>query len=205
MKQLFSGSTATWVLRAQADDVWHVTCDMWRVTAACSGDVRQWGNNDDRRQKNSSGEKWQIQHGEWWEQQRRWFGFGPKQAVALRLWRDTWRQRWISCNRQQRRVQQGKRYNRQRFGFGPKWQLRRWQERWYDDDTVARTDDDRGLQLQNNTHNDEGYRVCVRIHTLGLIRWPRRMDGCEPGPNVMGLQGTSTNYLSVGRTSIYQN
>ena len=84
------------------------------------------------------------------------------------------------------------------------WQLRRWQERQCDDNTTARTDDNRGLQLQNNTHNDEGYRVCVRIRMLCSIGWPQRRDWCEPGPNAMKLQGTSTKYLSVGRTSIYQ-
>ena len=36
--------------------------------------------------------------------------------------------------------------------------------------TTVRTDDDRGLQLQNNTHNDEGYRVCVRIRAPCSIR-----------------------------------
>ena len=55
--------------------------------------------------------------------------------------------------------------------------------KWYDGDgddnnlalapmaitTTARMDDDRGLQLQNNTHNDKGYRVCVRIHVPSSI------------------------------------
>ena len=38
-------------------------------------------------------------------------------------------------------------------------------------DTTVRTDSDRGQQLQDDTHNDEDYRVCVRIHT------PRDHDG----------------------------
>ena len=52
-------------------------------------------------------------------------------------------------------------------------------EQQCDDDTTMRTGDDRGLQLQNNMHNDKGHRICVRIHTLGSIRWPRRRMGAN--------------------------
>ena len=50
MKQLFSGSTATWVLRAQADDVWHVTCDssmQWR----CAAVGKQWWPTTEEQQR----------------------------------------------------------------------------------------------------------------------------------------------------------
>ena len=40
-----------------------------------------------------------------------------------------------------------------------------------DDNTTVRMDSDRGQQLQDDMHNDEDYRVCVRI------RAPRDHDG----------------------------
>ena len=32
------------------------------------------------------------------------------------------------------------------------------------DDTMVRMDSDRGQQLEDETHNDKGYHICVRIH-----------------------------------------
>ena len=40
-----------------------------------------------------------------------------------------------------------------------------------DDGTTVRTDSDRDQQLQDDMHDDEGYRVCVRI------RVPRDHNG----------------------------
>ena len=39
------------------------------------------------------------------------------------------------------------------------------------DDMMVGTDSDRGQQLQDDMHNDKGYRICVRIHM------PRDHDG----------------------------
>ena len=68
------------------------------------------------------------------------FGFGPKRQL-----------RW---------------HGDDGFGFGPKWQLRRNNGNnggdGGDDDDITAT----LQQLQDDTHDDEGYRVCVRIHAL---------------------------------------
>ena len=68
------------------------------------------------------------------------FGFGPKRQL-----------RW---------------HGDDGFGFGPKWQLQQNNgndrgDRGDDNDITAMLQ-----QLQDDTHDDEGYCICVRIRTL---------------------------------------
>ena len=69
------------------------------------------------------------------------------------------------------------------------------------DDKTVRMDSNRGQQLQDDTHNDEGYRICVRI------RMPRDHEGLMGANQVQTQWGfwerLPTIYL-VDRSIIYQ-
>ena len=70
-----------------------------------------------------------------------------------------------------------------------------------DDNTTVRTDSNRGQQLQDDTHDDEDYCVCVRICV------PRDHDGLMGANQVQTRWGfwerLPTIYL-VDRSIIYQ-
>jgi hypothetical protein len=92
------------------------------------------------------------------------------------------------------------------LGFGLKqarWWYKRMTRRQYNDNMVMRTDNNRVTTAAKSTCTITRTSMFVLEFTGTAGSW--WVGGSKSGPNTMGIQATTTSYLSVGRTTNISN